>query len=162
MMIPALRFTFRSGAWAPLLVLAGHQLVMKLGWRSEADSLLHFAGGLAITYWISQLLRQYGNRIGIGRDSLGCRLCALACGVSVAVVWELAEFFSDQWLGSDIQRSLGETMSDLAFSTMGACVVVIHDFTSRRSKITQPMTKPVAPKPISQAQDSSTRGQGMS
>ncbi len=38
----------------------------------------------------------------------------------------------------------------------------VHDFTSRRSKITQPTTKPVTPNPMSHIQDSSTRGQGMS
>lgn len=157
---------FRSGAWAPLTVIFGHQLVNQLGWRVEADGLLHFAGGLAITFLFGRLLLRNGTRIGIAEHSIGCRLTALAGGVSTAAIWELAEFFSDQLLTTDIQRSLEETMTDLAFSALGAGVVavfsLVYDFTSRRSKMTQPTTKPVTPNPISHAQDSRTRGQGMS
>lgn len=157
-------FIGRTGIWSLAAVVIAHSLVMKLGWRAPADPWIHFAGGSAIAFVALKSLA----RLGGFEDRWILEFMALTSGVSAAAVWEIGEFASDRWMGSEIQQSLEETMRDLSMSSLGAVATVLvailvdHDFTSRRSKSTHPTTKPVMPKPTSQVHDSNTRGQGMS
>jgi hypothetical protein len=40
----------RQAAWAPILVLLIHQIVLRTPWRRELDFWMHFSGGLAAAY----------------------------------------------------------------------------------------------------------------
>lgn len=105
--------------WAPLAVLLLHKLVMVLGLRAQTDWLLHFTGGLAITFFIWSIVPFLAE--WLGSISMQWRfLIALLGGCSVALLWDLAEFGSDELLHTHIQHSLKETMLDLTCGLAGA------------------------------------------
>ncbi len=123
----------RDGGWAPALVLLMHRVVYWLGVRKECDWLMHYSGGVAITFFFWRLLLQYGSWFG-SLNILGQRVFAFALGCTMAVFWELAEFASDKILGTHIQQHIHETMMDLVNGVCGALTttVLIILFAGRR------------------------------
>ncbi len=122
--MPALlgRLLRETAWWAPAAVLVRHKLVMRLGLRGQSDGLLHFCGGAAICYFLWTLLPLAAG--WLGALSGGWRLAlAMTGGWTVALGWDLAEFASDELLGTDVQHSLRETMLDLAYGSAGVLVV---------------------------------------
>lgn len=107
------------GGWAVLAVLFLHRLVMVLGLRAQSDALMHYSGGLAITYaayrTIGKLACWFGTQHGMARVFI-----AFTTGCTAAVLWELIEFGSDVFLATHVQKSLHETMLDLVFGVTGA------------------------------------------
>lgn len=118
-----LQFFLRDGAWAPVLVLVMHRAVYWLGIRQQCDWLMHYSGGVAITFFFWRLLLQYGERFG-SLNVIGRRVFAFALGCTMAVFWELAEFASDKLWGTRIQHHIHETMMDLVNGVCGACTTV--------------------------------------
>lgn len=114
----------KTAWWAPLGVLILHKVVMWLGIRGQTDWLLHFTGGLAITLFIWTLIPIMESWLGSVQHGWRILLTFLG-GCTVALFWDLAEFTSDQVLGTDIQHSLQETMLDLANGVAGVTVGTI-------------------------------------
>lgn len=113
----------KTAWWAPVAVLLLHKVVMWLGLRSRTDGLLHFAGGLAVTFFIWTLIPVVER--WLGTLSISWRFLMTFCaGCTVALGWDLAEFGSDALLGTDIQHSLRETMLDLVYGAAGVVVMI--------------------------------------
>lgn len=109
----------RDGGWAPAAVLIMHRLVYALGVRKECDWLMHYSGGLAITFFFWRLLKAHGHWLG-QLNVLGRYFVSFAFGCTMAVWWELIEFASDIYLGTHIQHTIRETMMDLVNGVCGA------------------------------------------
>ena len=118
------------GGWAPLLVFSIH-VVASRGLNAyvrfpPTDIPMHFAGGLAIAFFISGCFR------ALPRDTDRSRRMAVLEAVLVgslattaALLWEFAEFSIDRLVGTNIQVSLNNTMQDLALGMLGALVLVV-------------------------------------
>jgi hypothetical protein len=118
------------GGWAPLLVFALH-VVASRGLNAyvrfpPTDIPMHFAGGVAIAFFISGCFR------ALPRDADRSSRVVVLEGVLVgslattaALLWEFAEFSIDRLVGTNIQVSLNNTMQDLALGMLGALVLVI-------------------------------------
>jgi hypothetical protein len=120
----ALRF-----AWAPIVILVLDALCWDvLGVYAEfpwIDAPIHFAGGVAITWFALGAADAAARRDLIGRPNRACLLAlAVLAGTSATVFWEFFEFVSDRWLGTTSQLELGDTLSDMFFGVAGALVLV--------------------------------------
>ena len=119
----SMNFLFRQGAWAPLLVLFAHRLVYWFHVRQQFDWLMHYGGGLAITYffWKQVPLRA----AWLGQLTLtGRALFAFALGCTMGMIWELVEFANDLAFGTHIQISIRETMKDMVNDFAGAATAI--------------------------------------
>jgi hypothetical protein len=105
------------------VVLLLHKAVMLAGLRGKTDWLLHLTGGIAIAYFlwtcIPVLEPWFGKLSRVWR-----LLITLCAGCTVALIWDLAEFASDEILGTDVQHSLRETMLDLTWGALGVTAVI--------------------------------------
>jgi hypothetical protein len=129
----ALTEIVRRAAWAPLAVLVVHAAAAWLGWRREADNLVHFLGGAAAAYFTLRCLEILGPLLGAMRR--GTRLAVAFFGACTAAVFcELVEFASDSWLGTEVQQSLRETMLDLVAGVAGAAVTLVAIVVGRRPR----------------------------
>src|SRR3990172_4361687 len=86
---------------------------------------MHFAGGLAVAYFISRGLQ--AGRTLWGRPAAGARAEAaivLLLTLAVALLWELAEFSSDSLFGTQEQLGMDDTVRDLLAGMLGALIFV--------------------------------------
>jgi hypothetical protein len=51
---------------------------------------------------------------------IGIGIVAFALGVAVGALWEICEWASDRWLGSDLQLSNADTVGDLIADSLGS------------------------------------------
>jgi hypothetical protein len=112
-------------AWAPVAIFIIHAILGHIfGHEPYVDPVMHFMGGVAITYFLRRAVEiapQYlGTPSGLGVDLLAFGLACFA-----ALVWEFGELFSDIFLGTNIQRGAPNTLRDLALGLGGACVYLI-------------------------------------
>lgn len=123
----------RRAAWAPIAAVLIQQGTLWFGVRRDADALVHFCGGAAAAFFLLRASQIFAERLGITRRGTH-GLVAFAGACTAAVVCEIVEFASDQWLGSHAQESLHETMLDLVFGVTGAAIalVVVMTLDSRR------------------------------
>lgn len=117
-MTPLLRLLLRA-AWAPLAVLLFHRLVFNTPWRQPLDFVMHYSGGVAISFFcwhaLDCLPHWFGKLTAFARYLL---TFTLAC--TIGLFWEFAELASDVFRGTHIQHSIHETMRDLVADTTGA------------------------------------------
>ena len=118
------RITTQTAWWAAAAVLYLHQLVQILDLRSQTDSLTHFLGGLAITAFIWTLCPLFTYLLGPLFFSWRI-IVTFGGGCSAALIWELAEFASDQFLNTSIQHTIEETMTDLVAGFAGCCLACL-------------------------------------
>ncbi len=121
-MTPLLRLLLRAG-WAPLAVLIFHQKIMHTSYRQQLDFVMHYSGGVAISYFLWHALDCFAH--WFGQLTVFARYLftfALAC--TVGLFWEFAEFFSDVQFGTHIQYSVHETMRDLIADATGAATML--------------------------------------
>ena len=112
----------REVAWAPLGVLILHALGGRvLGHEPYVDPTMHFLGGAAAAYFFRHAIRIAGRLLG-GPTQCALDLLAFGLTCAIALFWEFGEFASDLYLGTHIQRSLGNTMRDLVLGVSGAVV----------------------------------------
>lgn len=117
----------REAAWAPLLVLAVYFVTSRLlhlfAAYPDLDIPMHFAGGLAASFFIHRACR-IGSRLGLlgARDPLTLGLLTFSLTCVSAIFWELAEFLSDRALHTHEQLGLDDTMLDLVFGMAGSLV----------------------------------------
>ncbi|PYT06525.1 MAG: hypothetical protein DMF49_10890 [Acidobacteria bacterium] len=121
---------FLIGGWAPAAVFATHVFIDQVIGAYELwppiDIPMHLAGGLAIAFFISRLFRSL-PRQAVPRSRLVI-LELVLCGsltATAAVLWEFAEFTTDQLFGRNVQVGLPNTMKDLAMGISGALVFII-------------------------------------
>jgi hypothetical protein len=113
------------GGWAPLLVFLAHvvgDLVFDVydGWPA-ADVPMHFAGGLAMAFFVSRCVRPLTADVAKSSQSAALELVlAGSLTATAAVAWEFAEFTLDHVAGTNLQYSLANTMQDLALGLLGA------------------------------------------
>jgi len=114
----------RQTAWAPVLVLLIHQIVLRTPWRRELDFWMHFSGGLAAAYLAWHGLVCFERWLGRVTHAGRCLFSfGLAC--TIGVFWEFAELASDVFRGTHIQHSIHETMRDLIADACGATLTLI-------------------------------------
>lgn len=116
--------SIRTTGWAPAAVF-GFYLVASLVFDAYPlywwlDSVTHFGGGAALSYFLLDLFDSAGNFIGHIPRPIRLAL-VFSCVTSAAVFWEFYEFFSDHLLGTHMQFGQDDTMSDLFFGMLG-CV----------------------------------------
>ncbi|GAA5119205.1 hypothetical protein JIN84_22020 [Luteolibacter yonseiensis] len=124
-----------TGVWAPVAVLVFHEFASVKGYRTQIDWINHFSGGLAFSYFawknIPFLVRWMGTPTVPGRLA-----ATFLAGCSAAIWWEIAEFSSDVFLGSRIQRSIHETMVDEINGVLGTITTVgilgVREYRSQR------------------------------
>jgi len=114
----------RKAAWAPVLVLLIHQIVLRTPWRRELDFCMHFSGGMAAAYLAWHGLVCFQRWIG-DLTPIGRWLFSFALGCTIGVFWEFAELASDVFRGTHIQQSIRETMRDLIADACGATLALI-------------------------------------
>ena len=124
-MVKTLLKIFRVGGWAPFIVFVVHVISAKVFnlykvWP-EYDVPMHFAGGFAFAYFVSQLFQVLPR--GIVQRSRSVVLELLLIGTltaTAAVFWEFFEFTLDPLFQSNIQVSVANTMKDLAMGIIGS------------------------------------------
>jgi hypothetical protein len=117
-MKPLLRLLLRAG-WAPLAVLVFHHEIQHTRWREPLDFVMHYSGGLAITYFLWHALEFFAHWLG-QLTTFARYLFSFALACTVGVFWEFAEWAADIFLHTHIQYSVGETMRDLIADAAGA------------------------------------------
>lgn len=92
-------------------MLIFHEFVSVKGYRTQIDWINHFSGGLAFSYFawknVPFLTRWIGTPTPLGR-----LVITFLAGCTAAIMWEFGEFSSDSFLGTNIQKSIQETMID--------------------------------------------------
>jgi hypothetical protein len=112
-------------AWAPVVVFGSHAVLGRLfGHEPYVDPAMHFAGGMAIAYFLRVACRMSGHSIG-KLTELGCDLTAFSMACAAAVFWEIGEFLSDHFFGTRAQISNANTMRDLIIGVVGASFFLI-------------------------------------
>ena len=128
-MLKALRKLFRTGGWAPIAVLALHLFLSRVlhayrFWH-DADILEHFAGGMAIAFFVSTLFRALPRKDAQRSRTVLLELVLMfSLTATAAVFWEFAEFIFDRMFGTNVQVSLANTMQDQAMGIMGALFLI--------------------------------------
>jgi hypothetical protein len=110
--------------WAPLVVLILHGIFGDLfGHEPVVDPISHFCGGAAIAWFVWEAQFIIGEKFG--RPNRLCIECLMLCVTcTAAVFWEFGEFFSDVFLGTNVQRSLSNTMRDLILGALGGGIIL--------------------------------------
>jgi hypothetical protein len=131
-----IRRVLAAGGWAPLAVFLLH-VVLDAGLDAyaawpRADVPMHFAGGAAMCFFLSRVLRPLLRDMPGARRTLLESLLAGGLTVTVAVFWEFAEFGLDRAAGMNLQVGLGNTMQDLALGIVGAAAYLATRATIRR------------------------------
>lgn len=122
--IAAAIVTIRRYAWMPIVVFLAHEVCAHVvdGYRRwpSIDIPLHFAGGIAIAFFISGALATFADHGVIRRPDWILHLLVvfgLTCGA--AVFWEFAEWTADHILGTQCQLGLDDTMGDMLNGVLG-------------------------------------------
>jgi hypothetical protein len=119
--------TVRDAAWPGLVVLVSHTVLGEVfGHEPYVDPAMHFAGGMAAAFFFTRLPRLLPDYFGDPTPTV-IGLLGIGLTSTVAVLWELGEFLSDVYLGTHIQRSVGNTMRDLVNGMVGGGVLVIGE-----------------------------------
>jgi hypothetical protein len=120
--------TLRRAGWA-LAVVLFFWVVAATVFNAYAllpwlDMPTHFAGGLAMAYFVSCAIIQ--SQPILGPTPRAVRLFAsLGLAALAAVGWEFFEFLSDRFLGSHLNLGVPDTLSDLLFGVLGALSFVV-------------------------------------
>ncbi len=101
------------------------------------DIMLHFVSGILLGY-VGLILLMWIDRENMIKGRIKFSVIVIfsfLVSVSGAVFWEITEFLSDTFLGSNTQLgSLKDTMEDMIFGTLGAIVFVIYLWRTSRNK----------------------------
>jgi len=115
----------RGIAWAPISVLIGHSIFAKFfGHEPYVDPVMHFSGGVAAAYFFRELSVIGAEVLGALTD-FSRDLLSFGSTCSIALFWEIVEFSSDTFLGTNVQTSNANTMRDLILGIVGALVFLL-------------------------------------
>lgn len=87
------------------------------------DDVMHIISGLLISLGVVLWLQLAGQR-GIRLPKWARLLLIFTITLTVAALWEFAEFGSDQLLGTHSQDSLTDTMMDMLDAALGASIIM--------------------------------------
>ena len=114
---------FATFFFFPLAVFLVHWAARSLGIYEmfpNVDIPFHFMGGLSIAYTASQLLSFLeSEKITAGLNKAIFLLLLLSLTATATVAWEFAEFISDQFLHTNLQPSIANTMQDQFLGILG-------------------------------------------
>lgn len=121
--------TAREGAWAPLLVFGLHIVASRVyGWYGpypDLDIPMHFAGGVAIAWFIHRALVNAARAGWLAPfHAVTHVLLVLALVGSSTVLWEFAEYVSDRYFGTHAQGGLQDTLLDMALGCLGGIALL--------------------------------------
>jgi hypothetical protein len=109
----------REALWAPLLIVLASLALGRVLAAQDLWWLMHVLGGAAVAFCYLRATRIAGALLGDLR--IGTRyVLAFTAACSTALAWEMLEFTSDQFFGTDLQEGEMDTMSDLLLSVAGA------------------------------------------
>ena len=115
----------RGAAWAPLSVLIGHSVFARLfGHEPYVDPIMHFTGGVAAAYFFLKASLM-GNEVLGALTDFSRDLLSFGLTCSIALFWEIVEFGSDTFLGTNVQKGNADTMHDLILGMVGALVFLL-------------------------------------
>jgi hypothetical protein len=84
------------------------------------DIPFHYAGGFAIAFTSAQILTYLEEeKITSMLNRVLFVIMIIALTTTAAVIWEFAEFISDQFLHTDLQGSIANTMQDQFVGILG-------------------------------------------
>lgn len=144
-MTPLLRLLLRAG-WAPMTVLVFHQAILRTPWRKPLDFVMHYSGGVAISFFCWHALDCFAPWFG-KLTAFARYLLTFTLACTIGLFWEFAELASDVFRGTHIQHSIHETMRDLVADTTGALTTLALVFLVRcvaRKSPTQSLAQPPA------------------
>src|SRR6266571_3295445 len=114
----------REAAWAPISVLVLHSVGGALfGHEPYVDPAMHFLGGVAAAFFLRHACSLVPVLLG-SPSPLALDLLAFGLTCTLALCWEFAEFFADQYFGTQMQRGVPNTMRDLLLGTFGAAFYI--------------------------------------
>ena len=123
----------QQAAWPGVAVLIAHEVFARIfGHEPYVDPVMHVLGGAAAAFFFIRMPRLAPKLFG---EPTRTTLYLLGFGLTsaVAVMWEFGEFLSDFYLGTRIQRSLGNTITDLSNAMAGAMILIFCELTLHRS-----------------------------
>ena len=86
----------------------------------KIDIPFHYLGGLSIAYMCAQVLSYLeSEKVTTALHKGLFLLLLLSLTATVAVCWEFAEFLSDQFLNTNLQPSIANTMQDQFLGILG-------------------------------------------
>jgi hypothetical protein len=86
----------------------------------QVDIPFHYAGGFAIAFTAAQILTYLEEEnISPVLNRILFLIVIIALTATAAVIWEFAEFISDQFLSTDLQGSIANTMQDQFVGILG-------------------------------------------
>ncbi|MFP4387308.1 MAG: hypothetical protein ACLFRA_08945 [Alphaproteobacteria bacterium] len=125
-------YPLKKALWAPASVFLFYVAVLYSPVISSSylplwwDSVVHFAGGIAICFFFSAATKGPHARIFLGqhtRFSLFVLLVSLTA--LAAVLWEITEWIDKQLTGRAIQTDVTDTISDMAMGLIGGAVMAM-------------------------------------
>jgi hypothetical protein len=125
----------------PISVLFAHLIVSK-GLNlykifPNLDILFHYIGGLSIAYTSARILSYLGKeKISTIPNKVVFLVLIFSLTATATVFWEFAEFIGDQFMNTNIQISLANTMQDQFMGLLGGATWVSVCF-AKFEKITE-------------------------
>lgn len=127
--------TLRTAAWAPIVVVVAYAMALVMLGPAPPpwlDSIAHFAGGVAMTYFGLAAMTHLQSRIG--KTPVAARLiAAVGFAAIAAIVWELVEFLVDFTARTRLAPSIDDTLLDLALGLAGAVTFALAAVVNRRT-----------------------------
>lgn len=117
--------TLRESAWAPVGVVVIYLIGFIFGWYDffpPLDIPTHFLGGVAITYFYRSAIRNSQKFLGDIPFAVQVVFAFTATGTTT-IFWELGEFLSDHFLGTQHVFGLNDTLKDMFFGILGALLL---------------------------------------
>lgn len=115
----------KRAAWAPIAVVVLHWVLAEIfGHEPYVDPAIQLCGGVAVAYLLHEACVTLSVLLG-QPSTLGRNLMAFGLTAAFAILWEVGEFVTDIFMGTDIQGDVAETMRDLILGLMGAMVFLI-------------------------------------
>lgn len=105
--------------WMPCILFGLFVSSMFVELFRWSDTVYHFIGGVAIGHACS---RASSLVPALTLKFFGARryFLAFVFAVSVAILWEIAEFFADRYWGTSLLGNWDDTVSDLVLGSAGA------------------------------------------
>jgi hypothetical protein len=120
--------TLLEAAWAPVLVfclflvaLHAFDLYRHYPW---VDVPTHFLGGLAMAFFFWRAVANARTIAGLATRVNPVSL-VMGCTAGAAILWEVFEFLSDQFLGTRTQHGMGDTLSDIVVGLGGGAAYFV-------------------------------------
>ncbi len=98
------------------------------------DKLLHGLSGVIVGILGVILINKINSTLSISLPTWLQVVFILMFGISIAFLWEVAEFASDEIVGTRSQHSNADTMLDMIYGVLGATVAAAFSYLPARIK----------------------------